>query len=1088
MVARDLLACLLVASASAGAGENIEALFVAVKPQLPVVQGRLSSPGRLQNPARQSVVVRPHQLRASSEPLVFLASGTTVEPDSDLYDNTQVTSQLAQPRYAVETSPVDTAPPDSTSTPFLFASLTLASVAAVLAVAAKRMAGKRGDVFGSNEEGVGLLSGLLSKASYAGGSKQSSYRWPAFTALATAGEAEDSPGEKVVPDKWVYYLGEMGKGDKDLVGGKGANLSEMTKIGLPIPTGFTITTRACIEYSAQGKTWPSGLSSELDQAMAKMEEISGKKFGDKDNALLVSVRSGAKFSMPGMMDTVLNLGLNENVVQGLAAKKGERFAYDSYRRFIMMYGDVVKDVDKKLFDHELEQLKRERGYTEDTQITADELKELVTKFIAIYEEETNEKFPEDPRDQLEAAINGVFRSWDNPRADVYRKMHNIPYDIGTAVSVQEMVYGNMGDDCATGVAFTRNPSTGDNNRYGEFLPNAQGEDVVAGVRTPFTIDKMKDTFPECSAQLYEIFKLLEDHYDDMQDIEFTIEQSKLFILQTRNGKRTARAAVKMAADMVEEGRISQKEAIMRLEADQIDSLLHRQLEPKALKEAETIGEGLPASPGAAVGQICFSADDAVAAKETDQKVLLVRNETSPEDILGMAASQGILTARGGMTSHAAVVARGMNLPCISGCADITVDEKNKTVVIDGKVYHEGDFLSLDGNTGKFYAGQLPTLAPQLDADFHTVMGWCDEFADIEVRANADNETDAAIASEFGAKGVGLCRTEHMFFQPDRILAVREMIIADTEEARRKALDKLLPFQRKDFYGILGSMSDKPVIIRLIDPPLHEFLPHEEKDLQILADDIAGGDVSVIKRKVDSLHEMNPMLGFRGCRLGVVYPEINEMQIRAIFEASLELLDEGKVPLPQIEVPLVGKMEEFLAIKAIVQRIAKETRAEGKVKYEIGTMVEVPRAALMADQLATEVEFMSFGTNDLTQMTCGFSRDDAGRFLKPYVQKGIFERDPFETIDQQGVGRLMRLTVALARPVRPDIDIGICGEHGGDPASVDFCHRAGLNNVSCSPYRVPVARLAAAQAAIAHGPYKPETPSEIFANVEQKEQK
>lgn len=878
--------------------------------------------------------------------------------------------------------------------------------------------------------------------------------------------------------KHVYYFGEVGKEDKFLVGGKGANLSEMTKIGLPIPTGFVVTTGSCVYYMNHGK-WPEGLEAQVDAAVARMEKESGKVFGGLNNTMLLSVRSGAAMSMPGMMDTVLNLGLSDKVVESLARTNGKRFAYDSYRRFIMMYGDVVTDVDRHLFDGTLEKLKKAKGYKNDLEMTADDLQTLCAEYKKIYESRAG-PMTVDPKTQLKAAINAVFRSWVNPRAHKYRQLNNIPHDLGTAVNVQLMVYGNMGDDCATGVAFTRDPSTGHNARYGEFLPNAQGEDVVAGVRTPMDIHDMGKTFPRCTEELFKIFTFLEDHYADMQDIEFTIESNKLYILQTRNGKRTAAASVKMAVDMVKEGRITKKAAIQRLSPASVETLLHKQLSKAAIK-AKPYSKGLPASPGAAVGQLFFNADSAVVAKEAGKKVILCRLETSPEDITGMVASEGVLTARGGMTSHAAVVARGMNLPCIAGCNDIT-DITVNSVTIKGKVFKEGDWFSLDGNTGNFYLGKLAVEDPKVDENFQAILGWCKEFRTMEVRANADTPHDALVARNFGADGIGLCRTEHMFFAADRILAVREMIIADNTADRVKALDKLLPFQRADFKGILGAMDGLPVIIRLIDPPLHEFLPHDAKEQQALADVVAGGDISVIKAKVDSLHEFNPMLGFRGCRLGVVYPEINAMQIRAIFEASLELIKEGKKPFPQIEIPLVGNVKEFLPLKKLAKKLALETGAEGKVKYEIGTMVEVPRAALKADELAKEAEFMSFGTNDLTQMTCGFSRDDAGAFLKHYVAQEIYKKDPFNSIDQAGVGRLMRLCVSLAREVRPNIDIGICGEHGGDPDSVEFCHKIGLSNVSCSPYRVPVAILAAAQAAISHGPPKEHAPCYIFSKL------
>jgi len=832
--------------------------------------------------------------------------------------------------------------------------------------------------------------------------------------------------------KWIWYFGEGSLKQKALLGGKGANLSEMTKIGLPIPSGFTVTSDACNEYTRLGG-WPAGLEAEMHANVARLEKVAGKKFGNVADPLLVSVRSGAAVSMPGMMDTVLNLGLNDEIVAGLAKKSGERFALDSYRRFIMMYSDVVMGVSRTFYDETIDNMKDAKGYKVDTELTVADLRTLVKQYKQIYADKCG-VFPTSPIVQLSKSLDAVFKSWNNSRAIKYRDMNRIPHNMGTAVNIQAMVYGNMGDDCATGVAFTRNPSTGENARYGEFLPNAQGEDVVAGVRTPYDVHDMKKTFPHCSKQLFEIFTQLEDYYADMQDIEFTIEAKKLYILQTRNGKRTAGAAIKMAVDMVKEGRIDKRQALMRLDAAKVETLLHKQLEPKALKAAVPIGNGLPASPGAAVGQIVFDADAAVAFKEAGKKAILCRLETSPEDITGMAASEGVLTARGGMTSHAAVVARGMNLPCVAGCNDITVDEKNKILLVKGKKYHEGEFLSLDGNSGNFYDGQLPVENPKVDQDFNDILSWCTEIATMQVQANADNGHDARVAKNFGAQGIGLCRTEHMFFAPDRILAVREMIIADTTELRAKALAKLLPFQRADFKDILGEMSGLPVIIRLIDPPLHEFLPQEPKEQQELADVVAGGDITVIQKKVAAMHEFNPMLGFRGCRLGVVFPEINAMQIQAIFEASLELVKEGKNPLPRIEIPLVGNIKEFMPLKKVCLDLAKSTGAEGKIQYEVGTMIEVPRAALKADELAKEAEFMSFGTNDLTQMTCGFSRDDSAVFLKPYVQKKIYSRDPFSSVDQEGVGRLMRLCVSLARGVRPNIDIGICGEHGGDPDS------------------------------------------------------
>lgn len=864
-----------------------------------------------------------------------------------------------------------------------------------------------------------------------------------------------------------------------LLGGKGANLSEMTKMGLPIPSGFTLSTECCIQYQEEKDSqWPAGLGRELDAAVAKLEKISGKKFGDVNNPLLVSVRSGAAISMPGMMDTVLNLGLNDEIVKAIGKRTNERFAYDAYRRFIQMFGDVVMGVKRVKFEHVLDKIKAQQGVQHDTDLTAADLKQLVKEYFVLYQREVGTPFPTDAVEQLKLSINAVFDSWNNPRAIVYRDMMLIPHNIGTAVNIQEMVFGNMGNDCATGVAFTRNPSTGENKRYGEYLANAQGEDVVAGIRTPKDLNTMKHEFPKCAAQLFEIFETLENHYRDMQDIEFTIEKHKLFILQTRTGKRTAAAALNMAVDMAEAGFINKETAIMRVDPEHLETLMHKQLDPSAVKSSKHVTKGLPASPGAGVGQVVFTAEQAVEAKEAGMSVILVRLETSPEDITGMQAAQGILTARGGMTSHAAVVARGMNICCICGVSDITVNEAGGYFTAGKKRFNKGDWISLDGSTGKFYEGKMAVVDPELGGNFTKILDWASEFCMLDVMANADTPKDALVAKNFGAQGIGLCRTEHMFFNPERILAVREMILANETAGRVRALDKLLPFQRSDFHGILGAMSGLPVIIRLIDPPLHEFLPHEEKDQAELAA-VLGVPTAEITAKVDALHEFNPMLGFRGCRLGVVYPEINAMQVRAIFEAALQLQAEGKDPKPLIEVPLVGNLKEFLPLKQMVRKIALETGAEGKVKYEVGTMIEVPRAALTADELATEAEFMSFGTNDLTQMTCGFSRDDSGSFLKHYVQQKIYKRDPFQSVDQDGVGKLMQVCVALARSVNPTIDIGICGEHGGEPNSVEFCHKIGMSNVSCSPYRVPIAKLAAAQAAIKHGKGKVASISQIF---------
>lgn len=877
--------------------------------------------------------------------------------------------------------------------------------------------------------------------------------------------------------KWIYYFGDKGKEAKLLLGGKGANLSEMTKLGLPIPSGFTLSTDCCMEHVRNKGKWPAGLAEELESNIAELEKITGKKMGDKLNPLLVSVRSGAAISMPGMMDTVLNLGLNDTIIEGFAQTKGARFAFDSYRRFITMFGDVVMGIERMKFEALLEAIKHKNNYSQDTDLSAADLRGLCESYKVLYQKETGSPFPTVPKEQLRLSIDAVFNSWDNSRAVKYRLMNHIPDDIGTAVNIQEMVFGNMGEDCATGVAFTRNPSTGENKRYGEYLSNAQGEDVVAGIRTPRTIEDMKVDFPECAAQLYALFEQLESHYKNMQDIEFTIEKKKLHILQTRNGKRTAAAAVKMAVDMVHEGLITKEIAVNRVDAGKFETLLHHQLDANACKTAKVVAKGLPASPGGVVGQVVFTSDAAVEWAEAGKKVILCRLETSPEDIAGMASAEGVLTARGGMTSHAAVVARGMGTCCIAGCSDMKFS--GKTFTANGVTFKEGDWLSLNGTSGEFFAGKLPVVKPILKGEFAEFMSYCNEFTDLDVMTNADNPEDAQVAKDFGAVGIGLCRTEHMFFDEKRIFAVRQMILADTLADRKAALAKLLPFQRSDFKGIMKVMSGLPVIIRLLDPPLHEFLPHEEREQVALANAIAGGDVQKIKDKVASLAEFNPMLGFRGCRLGVVYPEINEMQITAIFQAAVELKKEGSDPRPHIEVPLAGNVKEFLPIKEIILRVAKETGAEGYLPYHIGTMIEVPRAALRANEFASEVDFMSFGTNDLTQMTCGFSRDDSATFLKHYVAKKIYERDPFQAIDQEGVGRLMRICVSLARSVNPNIDIGICGEHAGEATSVEFCHRIGLDNVSCSPYRVPVAILAAAQAHINHGHSKKSRPDEIL---------
>jgi pyruvate, orthophosphate dikinase len=864
-------------------------------------------------------------------------------------------------------------------------------------------------------------------------------------------------------NKYVYMFDEGKKEMKELLGGKGANLAEMTNTGLPVPYGFTITTEVCSHYYSNNKTYPADLDTQMLSAISNLETKTGKKFGDMDNPLLVSVRSGAPASMPGMMDTVLNLGLSETVVEALAKKSGnERFAWDSYRRFITMFGDVVMNIKHEKFEQLLEKVKEENNVSLDTELTAEMLKTLVSKQKELYKQETGEDFPTDAIEQLKRARDAVFGSWNNERAIVYRRLNHIPSHWGTAVNVQEMVFGNMGEKSGTGVAFTRNPSTGENLFYGEFLMNAQGEDVVAGIRTPKPIIELEQIMPAAYNQLVEIRQKLEDHFKDMQDFEFTIENEKLYMLQTRNGKRTAKAAVKIAVDMVNEGRISKEEAVLRVEPSALDQLLHKQFDPAA--KYEVLTKGLPASPGAAVGKVVFTAEHAKMKTEEGEKVILVRVETSPEDIEGMHSAQGILTARGGMTSHAAVVARGMGKCCVAGAGEIKVDEKGKQFFVNGKTLNEGDVISLNGSTGEVILGEVPTIDPAMEGEFGILMEWADSFRTMKVRTNADTPADAKLARGFGAEGIGLVRTEHMFFEAERIKAVREMILAKTVEARKKALAKVEPFQIKDFEGIFEAMTDLPVIIRMLDPPLHEFLPKEEADINELAAEM-DVDSSVLKQTVEDLHEFNPMLGFRGCRLAVVYPEIMETQVRAIFKAAMNVSEKGINPLPEIEIPLVGNVKEFTVLKELVKKIAVETGAEGKIHYTVGTMFEVPRAALTADILAKEADFISFGTNDLTQMTCGFSRDDAGKFLGPYVDKGIYERDPFQSIDQNGVGLLMEMAVQKARAIKPEIDIGICGEHGGDPTSVEFCHRIGLSNVSCSPYRVPIARLAAAQAAL-----------------------
>ena len=880
--------------------------------------------------------------------------------------------------------------------------------------------------------------------------------------------------------KYVYFFGanqtEGGGQMRNLLGGKGANLAEMTAIGLPVPAGFTLTTELCTEFYRNDRRYPDGVSEEVSENLAKLELAMDKRFGDPVNPLLLSVRSGSRASMPGMMDTVLNLGLNDTTVQGLIDQSGDaRFAYDSYRRFIQMYSNVVLGMEGETLEHIFEHMKEARGVALDTELSADDLKQLVALFKAKVKETLNREFPEDPKEQLWGAINAVFGSWMNPRAMTYRKLNNIPADWGTAVNVQAMVFGNMGNDCATGVAFTRNPSTGENYFFGEFLLNAQGEDVVAGIRTPQPIDKdssdgqlpsLEEVMPECYQQLLDIRQLLEKHYRDMQDIEFTIEKDKLYMLQTRNGKRTATAAVKIAVDMVAEGLIDKKEAVLRVAPEQLDQLLHPSLDPKACRDI--IATGLPASPGAASGEIVFSAEDAENAAKLGLKVILVRIETSPEDIHGMNAAQGILTARGGMTSHAAVVARGMGKCCVAGCGSIKVDYKAQLFTAEnGEVFKKGDVLTLDGSTGEVMKGFVDTVQPALTGDFGKLMEWVDQYRRLRVRTNADTPNDAAVARGFGAEGIGLCRTEHMFFEGDRIMAVREMILAEDVEGRKHALGKILPMQKGDFLGLFREMKGLPVTIRLLDPPLHEFLPHTDKDQEELAV-IMDVPVKVLKQKVDYLHEFNPMLGHRGCRLGVTFPEIYDMQVQAIMEATCELIsEEGFEIVPEIMIPLVGHVAELKMLRARAIRVADDVIARYgvQVKYLIGTMIELPRAALTADEIATEAEFFSFGTNDLTQTTFGLSRDDAGKFLPFYVQRDILPNDPFVVLDQDGVGQLVRIGCEKGRATRPGIKLGICGEHGGDPASVIFCHNAGLDYVSCSPYRVPIARLAAAHAAL-----------------------
>ena len=869
--------------------------------------------------------------------------------------------------------------------------------------------------------------------------------------------------------KYCYLFTEGNANMRELLGGKGANLAEMTNIGLPVPQGFTITTEACTQYYEDGRQINDEIFAEIMEYVEKMEKITGKKFGDLHNPLLVSVRSGARASMPGMMDTILNLGLNEDVVNVIAEKSNNpRWAWDCYRRFIQMYSDVVMEVGKKYFEQLIDQMKEKKGVTLDVELTADDLKELAGQFKAEYKAKIGEDFPTDPKEQLMGAIKAVFRSWDNPRANVYRRDNDIPYSWGTAVNVQSMAFGNMGDDCGTGVAFTRNPATGEKKLMGEFLTNAQGEDVVAGVRTPMPIAEMAEKFPEAFKQFEDVCKILEDHYRDMQDMEFTVEHGKLYMLQTRNGKRTPAAALKIACDLVDEGMIDEKKAVAMIEPRSLDTLLHPQFDTEVLKKTPVIGKALPASPGAACGKIVFSAEDAKAWKERGEKVVLVRLETSPEDIEGMKASQGILTVRGGMTSHAAVVARGMGKCCVSGCGDIKMDEENKQFELAGKVYHEGDWLSIDGSTGNIYDGAVPTVDASIGGEFGRVMGWADKYRRLGVRTNADNPHDTAQAVKFGAEGIGLCRTEHMFFEADRIPAIREMICADTLEQREKALAKLEPMQQGDFEAMYIALEGRPMTVRFLDPPLHEFVPTEEADIELLAKDM-GKSVAEIKNIIASLHEFNPMMGHRGCRLAVTFPEIAAMQTRAVIRAALNV--NAAHPdwhiVPEIMIPLVGEVKELKYVKDVVVKTADEiiSSVKSDMKYKVGTMIEIPRAALTADEIAKEADFFSFGTNDLTQMTFGFSRDDAGKFLGAYYDKKIYENDPFAKLDQVGVGKLVKMAATMGRESNPDIHLGICGEHGGDPASVEFCHKVGLDYVSCSPFRVPIARLAAAQAAI-----------------------
>ena len=866
--------------------------------------------------------------------------------------------------------------------------------------------------------------------------------------------------------KYVYLFKEGNAGMRELLGGKGANLAEMTNLGLPIPQGFTITTEACIEYYNNNETVSDTVKSQIFNSLRELENITGKKLGNPENPLLVSVRSGARASMPGMMDTILNLGLNKEVVEAMA-KKNERFAYDSYRRFIQMFSDVVMEIPKPLFEKAIDEMKEKRGVKLDTELTAEDLKELVEVFKGIYLKEHGTEFPGNPEEQLIEAVTAVFRSWNNPRAITYRRLNDIPSSWGTAVNVQEMVFGNMGEDCGTGVAFSRNPATGENKIFGEYLMNAQGEDVVAGIRTPLPIETLKETDMEAYQDFVMYATMLEKHYKDMQDMEFTIENGKLYFLQTRNGKRTATAALQIAVDLVNEGMITEKEAVLRVEPNQLDQLLHPNFDQEKLKKAKVIAKGLAASPGAATGKVVFTAEDALEKHNNGEKdLILVRLETSPEDIDGMNVCHGILTVRGGMTSHAAVVARGMGTCCVSGCSDVSVNEEEKTFTVNGNTYHEGDWISLDGTTGNVYGEKVDTVNAEVTGNFAKFMEWADRYRQMEVRTNADTPKDAKQAYKFGAQGIGLCRTEHMFFAPERIAAIREMIVSKTKEQREKALDKILPMQRGDFEGLFREMKGLPVIIRLLDPPLHEFLPHTDEEIEALAKEMKM-TFDELKNVVTNLHEFNPMMGHRGCRLDVTYPEIGVMQTKAIIGAAINVKREGIDVKPEIMIPLVGDYKELVYVKNIITKTANEMLEKENIdiKYMVGTMIEIPRAALNADEIAKEAEFFSFGTNDLTQMTFGFSRDDAGKFLGEYYSKNIYDFDPFARVDEEGVGKLVEMASKLGRQTRPDIELGICGEHGGNPASVEFCHKIGLNYVSCSPFRVPIARLAAAQAAI-----------------------